>query len=228
MHFLERMRKRADWQEWQTPAETFQVGDQVHFILSLTFDKVQEPYCFSFIIENDCWYFQHLETINLRLDQIPPLPTSAFPDIDEPQKAWIRQEIAVSEQIRLYTFLKAEKGQAFAMEWFKDGAGYTLAARAWIPFVVPQNAFILYLCWEQANLRGNKVTLHKLNPREALVEIKPVYLRLYHETGHLSLQIQWEEYLRLFESIWQDRAAQAGWELVIRYNKDACLLNFNR
>lgn len=222
------MRKQADWKEWQTPAETFRVVDQVHFILPLTFDQEQSTFCFSFLIDNDRWYFQHLETISLRLDQLSPLPKSGFPDASETQKTWIRQELAVSEQIRLYTFLKAEKGREFALEWFKDGAGYALAARAWVPFVAPHKAFLLYLCWEQANLQGNEVTLHKLNPCEALVEIKPVYFRLYRQTGHLSQQIKWEEYLLLFEKIWQDRAAQAGWEQVIRYNKDACLLNFNR
>lgn len=62
------------------------------------------------------------------------------------------EELQVSRDVWLLNALAAEKGRDSALDWFKDGAGYALAARVWVPFVSPSRAFVLYLCWEQANL----------------------------------------------------------------------------
>lgn len=74
--------------------------------------------------------------------------------------------------VYFYTVLTREKGKDFFHNLMRDGAGYYLAAKTWIPFVPPQRAFVLYLC---------------------------------------------EDYRRIFETIWQDRAVNAGWNLDIAY-----------
>jgi hypothetical protein len=215
--YLEEMRKKASWEEWRVPEETHRVGNRTHFLIPLTFDKSRATYCFTFISEGGRWYFQHLEAITIRLDKVGSLPTSTFPDVDEETKAHIREEVRWSREIRLFNLLAQEKGKDLAFDFFKEGNGYLLAARTWVPFVEPWKAFVLYLCWEQANLRGNEVVLEKLEDDEAFVRMKTHYFRLYQVTAHLRQWISFEDYKRLFETIWQDCARAAGWTLKIEY-----------
>jgi len=141
------------------------------------------------------------------------LPTTSFPDLSESKKVWVREEIRVSEMVRLYLWLVQEKGRNFALDWFLDGEGYALAAKSWVPFVLARRAYILYLCWEQSNLRGSTVTLLELSDTTARIHIKPLYLQLYQQTGHLKMQISYDDYRYLFESIWADRSEKAGWHV---------------
>lgn len=226
--FLSRMRQGATWSEWEISPESHRVGNQVHYLVPLTFDGDRKTYCFTFLTEAGKWYFEHLESITVRLDKTGPLPVATFPDIPEAQKAWMRDEIFVTEQVRLFDMLSKEKGREFAFDWFKDGAGYLIAARTWVPFVPVSRAFILYLCWEQANLRGNSVTLEKLDDREATITLEPNYLKLYSATEHLRRQISAEDYQGLFESIWQDRAEKAGWKLQITFKGTTCVFHLTR
>jgi hypothetical protein len=126
------------------------IGDRVHFFLS--FGPGSSQFCLSFLIEDRQWFFQHIETITIRLDQAGAPPVSVFPDAPEETKAWCREELRVTEMVRLYCFLREEKGKPFALDWFRDGAGYFLGAQAWVPFLPPHKAFILYVCWDLANL----------------------------------------------------------------------------
>lgn len=233
MRFLKEMREKATWEEWEEAPEIHRLGNQVHFLIPLTFDGRTGTYCFTLLSEGDQWYFQHLEAINIRLDKIRALPTSTFPDVPEEKKAHIREETYWSREMWLFNFLVQEKGKNFAFDYFKDGDGYFLAAKVWIPFVKPQKAFILYVCWEQANLRGNKVTLEKLEDNEALVRMSTYYFALYKISAHYSQQISFEDYRQIFETIWQDRARAAGWDLFIEYNDEGyrgseCLLRFKK
>jgi hypothetical protein len=232
MAALERMRTLLLWDSCTAVPEVFRVGDQVHYLAPLVFRQGgavgRGTFCFSFLSPGDRWYFQHLESIVLRLDRIGPPPVSAFPDLPEERKAWMRDEIQISMDIAHYVTLAREKGQEAALRWFRDGAGYALAARTWVPFVPPERAFILYLCWEQANLRGEKVTLEELSHAEARVRIVPRWFELYRRTTHLRTVISESDYHRLFETIWRDRATHAGWNLDITYDGDSCVFRFGR
>lgn len=231
--FLKEMREKAAWAEWDRTPEIHRVGDQVHFLIPLTFDGETANYCLTFLVEGGAWYFRHLEAINIRLDKTGPLPTSKFPDVDEATKARIREEKGWSREVRVFNLLAELKGKPFAFDFFKDGNGYFLSAKTWVPFVEPRRAFVLYACWEQAHLRGNKVTLEKLDDDEAVVRMSPYYFRLYKESGHLPQQIPFEDYARIFETIWQDRARAAGWALTIEYGNEGyraseCRMHFKR
>ena len=140
----------------------------------------------------------------------------------------MREEILVSDQVRLFKMLAKDKGRAFAFDWFKDGEGYFMEARTWVPFVDASRAFILYLCWEQANLRGSRVRLEKLADREAIVSLQPNYLRFYAETANVRGRMSAADYRRLFETIWQDRAENAGWKLLITYQGTTCVFHLTR
>ena len=226
--FLRMMREQADWGEWSREPDAFRVDDRIHFVLPLTFGGQTASYCFSFIVEDGEWYFQHVEGIFLRLDELGPLPVSEFPDLPDTTKAWMRAELEVSRDVWLYNMLAAEKGREAALGWFRDGAGYALAARSWVPFVSPERAFVLYLCWEQANLRGNTLVLEALEEDEALVRFTPMYLLLYEKTGHLRQQITFDDYLGLFEFRWRDRAASAGWSIEFSYDGPECVMRLHR
>jgi hypothetical protein len=217
MGYLKEMREKAAWPEWEAEPEVHRVGNQVHFLIPLSFEGPSVIYVFSFLSEPDAWYFQHLEAITIRMDKIGALPASTFPDVPEETKAHIREETRWSREVRVFNLLAKDKGKDFAFDFFRDGNGYFLTARVWVPFVEPSRAFILYLCWEQANLIGNEVVLEKLEEGEAVVRMRTHFFRLYKVTAHLSQQISFEDYRKIFETIWQDRARAAGWDLRLEY-----------
>jgi hypothetical protein len=231
--FLTEMRAKATWTEWARTPQVFRVGEHIHFLTPLTFDGRSAEYCFTFLIEGNGWYFRHLEAINIRLDKTGPLPASTFPDVDEATKAHIREETGWSHEVRVFNELAGLKGKTYAFDFFKDGNGYFLAAKTWVPFVEPRKALILYACWEQANLRGNTVTLEALDDAAAVVRMSTSFFGLYKASAHLRQQIPFEDYTRIFETIWKDRARAAGWSLEIEYKDEdyrasECVLRFKR
>ncbi len=228
LEYLEMMREKIPGEDFDAQPEVFRVGAEVHYLLTVRYEDREVTFCFSLLTEGEKWYFRHLEAIFIRLDKVTSLPASIFPDLPEERKAWMREETDVTKQVRLFNFLSEEKGKDFAFDWFKDGYGYFLAAKVWVPFVPAQKAFILYLCWEQANLRGNRVTLEKLDENEAVVRMELNYFALYKAAAHLKQQVSFEDYRRIFESIWQDRAEKAGWNLQITYDNEKCLFHFKK
>jgi hypothetical protein len=230
---LRRFRGDAVWSEWEAEPEIIRADPQLNFIIPLKGKLgTRTNYCFMFVVEKNHWYFRSVEAIFIRLDKIGSLPASTFPDISERQKAWAREEIYWSEQVRLFNLLAKEKGKEFAFDWVKkgigNGIGYLLGAETWVPFVSPSKAFILYLCWEQANLRGNDVVLEKLDDHEASVKITPLYFALYQTASHLKRQISLEDYIRIFETIWLERSDKAGWNLKIEGQGRICIFHFTK
>jgi hypothetical protein len=226
---LNTFRLRADWEEWEVEPEVVRYAHVVSFLIPLKQRQEKgQTYNFTFILEEGRWFLQHIEGIFIRLDKISDLPTSEFPDIDEESKTWIRHEIYWSKMVWLYNRLSRTEGKESALGIFLDGAGYFLAAKTWVPFVPTERAFILYLCWEQSQLRGNSVSLEKLEENEALVKLDPIFFRLYRHTGHLKNQILFKEYRSIFEAIWQDRAKNAGWKLEIEYRGIFSFLHFTK
>jgi hypothetical protein len=228
LRFLGNLKKASDrassWGEWEAEPEVFPVENQVHFLIPLGFGGEKKTvYCFTFLKEENTWYYRHMENISIRLDKTPLPPTSDFPDLPEETKAWQRAEMYWSKMVYFYTVLSKEKGKEFFFNLMKDGAGYFLASKVWVPFLPPQRAFILYLCWEQSRLQGNNVVLQKLTDKEAVVDLQTHFFYLYKHAGHLKGQIDFEDYKKIFETIWQDRARNAGWNLDISYEDPECL-----
>ena len=227
--FLGEFRKHARPDDWVATPELYRVGNQLHGIIRLTgADGNRVPYCFSLLLEDSTWYFQHVESIFIRLDKIGPLPASRFPDVTEGQKAWMRDERRATEQAQLFRLFVREKDRDSALALFRDGAGYALEARTWVPFVTPRKAFVLYLCWEQANLFSNPTTLESLDDDSAVVRFQPRWFKLYKQTAHLRQIISAEDFGSIFETVWQDRAQAAGWKLRINYSGDEVVLRFGQ
>ncbi len=78
-------------------------------------------------------------------------------------------------------------------------------------------------------LRGNLVSLERLDENEALVKMQTHFFFLYKRASHLKTWIGFADYRRLFETIWTDRAEAAGWKVDFRYEDDEglrCVLRF--
>lgn len=223
-------RTDAVWKEWEAEPEIIGYDNVINYIIPLkgTRGTRAVPYCFMLILEEGRWFYRHVETIFIRLDQLSSLPVSTFPDISETQKQWAREEMIWSERVRVFNLINELKGREAALNFFKDGAGYLLGAKTWVPFVPPRRALILYLCWEQANLKGNRVILEILNDEEAVVKLDPLPYRIYRAATHMREQIPFTVYRELFEGIWRNRAEAAGWNLDIRLEGMWTILHFYR
>lgn len=234
MGWLNSIKEKVSQKELSAEPEFYHVENLAHFILPLTYEGEKVNYCFTFLMEGDTWYFHGLEAIFVRLDKIAALPTSKFPDIPENQKAVHREEFRTADLVQLFNYFVKEKGRDFALNFLKDGPGYFLAAKVRVPFLPPSRAFILYLCWDQAHIEGtgNNVTLEKLTDNEAVVQMETIYFYLYKASSHLRDQISFEDYRRIFETIWQDRAEKAGWKLKIEYQGEypgaICVFRFTK
>ncbi len=225
--FLDSLRMQASVEDWDISPEIIRHDNKLLclFPWSTRFDKAN--YCLTFILDGSDWYIQHLEAIYIRLDRYGDLPVSEFQDIDEETKTWIRQETYWSYLIiNFYLPLTKKNGKQYALNLLKDGGGYNLAAKTWVPFLSEHKAFILYVCWEQSNLRGNDVTLVSFDDKLAVLEMGSYYFALYEITSHMKNLISLEDYKAIFETIWQDRAKYAGWDLQIVY-KDNYVVQFN-
>ncbi len=230
MGFFDQIRAAGvNWEKSTSEMEMFHVGDLIHFVLPLVIDgDTTPPFCFTLLLEDERWYFQHMENISIRLDKIGEPPVSEFPDLAVDKKAWIRDEIQISKDVNLFSYLARQKGKDFAFNWFRDGKGYALGAKVWVPFVTPDRALILYLCWELSNLRHQSLVLETLSDDEARVRFTPRAFALYKQTAHLKQEISLEDYRHLFEVIWKDRAFHGGWNLAISYEGDECLFHFTK
>lgn len=226
--FLKTIHQTATWEDFDRTPEVYRQGNRVHFVETVRLNDQPQTLCFTLIEEGDRWYFQQLESILIRLDAIDSLPTSTFPDVDEATKAWMREEFRVSNQVRLFTYLSESLERGAALDWFRDGPGYFLAARAWVPFVEPERAFILYMCWDLTNLQGNQVTLEALDDRHAQIRAHLLYFQIYEHAAHLKPQISLDDYRALFDTVWTDRANAAGWDLDITVTGDECVYSFVR
>jgi hypothetical protein len=228
MRVLRAFRSSAVWEEWEAEPEIIRYQNVINYIIPLKGTRGTRaiPYSFMLILEEGRWFYRHVETIFIRLDKLLPLPASSFPDISEEQKQWAREEIIWSERVRVFNLITRLKDRATAFGFFLDGAGYFLGAKTWVPFVPPRRALILYLCWEQANLRGSRVILERLTDEEAVVKLDPLPYRIFRAATHLREQIDFKDFRNLYESIWKNRAETAGWDLEISLRGQWIILHF--
>jgi hypothetical protein len=221
LSYLDSVRIQASPSDWTNTPEIIKTDNRIQFLVPWSTRGQKTDYCFSFVLIDNHWYFQHLESIFIRLDKTSSPPVSTFPDVSDSQKAWVREEVYWSFIVQnMYLPISREKGKDYALGLLKDGGGYFVAAKTWVPFASPQKAFILYLCWEQANLRGNNVTLESLSDTQATINLETIFFYLYNVAGHLKKRISIDDYKQIFETIWQDRAKNAGWNLEIKYSPD--------
>ncbi len=223
---LSELRAAVPKDVWPRNPRHWRNGDDVIYLVEL--GTPASTFCFTLVAQGDEWFVKHVESILLPIDSVPRLPASEFPDLPVETKAWMRQEIDITNQIHMYNVLKKERGRELAVASFCDGAGYYLASKAWLPLLPDHQAFIMYMCWEQSVLRGNQVTLEKLDDTGAVVRVRALWFEIYDRALHLRRQIPAEDYRVLFESIWRDRARAAGYDLRISYGLPYTSFEFYR
>jgi hypothetical protein len=228
LRFLESMRDGASWPEWERRPEVYRIGPLIHFVIQLSERGTPNTYSFTFVTDGGQWFVQHFESIVVRLDRVGAPPVSTFPDLAEDKKTWMREENYWSQMIVLFRMMRAAAGPDAAFNMFRDGQGYLVQAKTWVPFLPPARAFILFSCWEQSRLHGNGVTLERLSDDEATVVLESIYFRLYRQTGHLRRQVPEDDYRRIFETIWRDRATAAGWDVQFVYDGTRCTWRFTK
>ncbi|MFC1539647.1 hypothetical protein ACFL6H_09495, partial [Candidatus Latescibacterota bacterium] len=226
--FLKDFEREEAWKSWEKPSEIIRIGEKIHYVIPATNKKNEPPFIFSFIVEDNQWYFHHMETIIIRLDKLTTFPTSQFPDVSMQKKHWILEEERWSTLVRTYNTLFQEVGKDFALNWFRDGVGYFMQAKTWVPLIEEEKAFILYVGWDLANRRGNETTLEKFDENDAIIRFKSQFFMLYHISGHLRNQISFKDYQTIFETIWLDRASKAGWNLNIKIDGDWVTFHFTK
>ncbi len=203
-------------------------GNVAHFLFTLQGDDDQ--FCASVISEGDRHYFQQLESITIDFSNPPPTPCAGaeLPSLSEQQLAWMRAEVNMTDQVRLFNHLACTQSRQFALDWFKDGDGFFLAARAWIPYYEPRIAFLWYAAWSEHYLHGNPVLVQNISHNSgSICFTDPLHWRLYRQTGHLKTQISEADYEAMFDAIWQDRARAAGWHLETVRNVQSIELHFS-
>lgn len=234
--WLGQMKEAVDrdqsWAELEAKPEIFTAGGRLQVLARFRMGGQPQTVSFTFLVEGERWYYSHMEMIFIRLDQLGPPPVSAFPDLAEETKSWIREETYWSTILgSLYLPLAKERGAEAARRRLLDGGGYFVAAKTWVPFLPAPRAFILYLCWEQSVIRGNKVTLEAVDDDRAIVRMKTRFFELYKSSSHMKTWIAFPEYRAIFEAIWSDRAAAAGWDVAIAYADPEgleCTLRFRK
>jgi len=161
-----------------------------------------------------------LTDINFPLTEFQPLPE---------KEAWIRAEQSITKTVYLYAKLRDQFGAETARVWFLDGAGDALCAKSWVPFYAPHKAWALYRAWIENRISGENVSVDEFGDDRCVLRlIKHLWFAVYDAAGHLKPQIAPDEYRVLFEHIWHDRAAAAGWDVEFAYDRGDTSLTLTR
>ena len=136
------------------------------------------------------------------------------------------------DQIRPHQWI-SEEG---LMDHLNDLKTWTDQASSWkeweaTPEIFPvgnQVHFLIPLGFGNETERSFCFTFLK---EDAVVILQTHFFYLYKRAGHLKQQIPFEDYRQIFETIWQDRAANAGWHLDITYEDPEglkCVFHFTK
>ena len=191
-------------------------------VLSCPDDK----YRFDFIIDNDKWQLCFIECVTLPLANVNNFPYSSFIALPE-KEAWINAEKSISKIVYFFCKLKDIFGVDEALLWFNDGACEFLCAKSWVPFYKDAKAFILYCGWIENRINGENVSVEVFTDSKCVIRfINHLWFKIYHITSHIKDQLKLDEYKKLFEHIWQDRATHSGWNIAFEYENNDTILIF--
>ena len=205
------------------PYEEYQNPESVSILLHC----VDDEYRFDFVWEKVQWKLAFIECITLPISDVNELPYINFRELPD-KEIDIRNEKELSQKVFLYNKLKELVGKEEAVKMFLDGTGEYLCARSWVPFYSGRLSYIAYAAWMEKRIHGERVKIESFTEQECCLRFcQHSWRKLYAMTGHLREIINYEEFLGLFEAIWQDRAKAAGWKLHIAYEKEDTILYFS-
>lgn len=187
-----------------------------------------DDYRFDFSVIQDTWKLLFIECITLPVNDISVLPYTEFKAL--PQKeAEIRAEKEISKVIYFYNQFKKLLGRQKAIEMFYDGAGEVLGARSWVPFFEEARAYIAYAAWMENRIYGEQVEILEFHEQRCRLLFRGhLWRKIFLMAGHVQNMINYEEYIDIFESIWNHRASESGWTLQFNYDDDDTELIFTK
>jgi hypothetical protein len=185
-----------------------------------------DKYRFDFAVIDNKWKLIFLECITLPLNNINCFPYDLFISLPE-KESWIKAERNISRIVYFFCKLRKIINLDEALLWFNDGAGEFLCARSWVPFYNDSKSFILYCGWIENRINGENISIEMCTDEKCIIHFKEhLWFKVYHSSSHLNIQISFEEYKKLFESIWLDRAFHSGWEVEFTYDGNDTILTF--
>lgn len=173
-----------------------------------------------FVREDNAYKLVFLDSYTIPLTCVDALPFHDF----TPMPKWenrMREEYRITRIIHDYVRLIDIIGKNEAINWFKDGQGEKSGVIAWMPYFTKRKAFVAYTAWMQNRIFGEDIYIMRFSEEESELFFRNSnWLYLYQTATHIKQMITYEAYIELFESIWQDRAAQNDLHAVFSY--DAC------
>ncbi len=187
---------------------------------SVVIHCADDDYRFDFSQTHNVWKLSFIECITLPVAHIDSLPYADFKDLPE-KEAQIRSEKEISRLVYFYNQFKKLEGKQKALEMFQDGAGESLCARSWVPFYNDRLSYIAYAAWMERRIYGEQVEIIQFEETCCCLRFgRHLWRRIYTMAGHIREMIDYDEYMGIFEAIWQDRASANGWLLEIGYHDE--------
>jgi hypothetical protein len=183
-------------------------------------------YRFDFIKDGAVGRLAFMECITLPVTDIHTFPYDSFTPLPAMENH-IRREKEITKTIYYYLKFKELLGKEEAIRVFLDGRGECIGARSWVPFYSDRLAFIVYSAWIENRINGETVVMEALSEDRSVLRFKDnSWLKMYRVTGHLRTQIDYDEYIGLFEAVWRDRAEKSGWSVGFAYEGEDTVLTF--
>lgn len=187
-----------------------------------------DDYRFDFFCDGNQWKIAFIECITLPVFDMDVVPYSKFMPLDK-KELHIRREKEITQLVYFYLKFKELVGREKALTMFYDGKGEYICARSWVPFYSDSLSYIAYSAWYECRINGENVVIEEFQESKCRVVIyNHIWRNIYFIVGHLKPVIEYSEYMELFESIWKDRAASAGWDIQFVYKEEYTSLIFNK
>lgn len=207
-----------------SPYDIYEGVDRISVVSHCTDDD----YRFDFYPDGISWKLAFIECITLPVFDMDVFPYAKFVPLDK-KELHIRREKEISQLVSFYLKFKELVGKAKALTMFYDGKGEYVCARSWVPFYSDRLSYIAYSAWYECRINGENVVIQEFQESKCEVVIyNHIWRGIYFTVGHLKPVIEYSEYMELFESIWRDRAASAGWKIQFVYTDAYTSLIFNR
>lgn len=188
----------------EAPYDIYEGADRVSVVLHCADDD----YRFDVLPDGTLWKLAFVECITLPVYDLNIFPYTEFAPLDK-KELHIRREKALA--------------------CVSDGKGEYICARSWVPFYSDGLSYIAYSAWYECRINGENVEIREFQENKCEVVIyNHIWRSMYFTTGHLRAVIAYSEYMELFEYIWKDRAASAGWKISFVYTDESTVLVFNR
>lgn len=206
------------------PYDMYEGADRVSIVLHCADDD----YRFDFLPDGILWKLAFIECITLPVYDMNHFPYSKFVPLGK-KELHIRREKEISQFVHFYLKFKELAGREKALACVSDGKGEYICARSWVPFYSDRLSYIAYSAWYECRINGENVVIQEFQENKCEVVIyNHIWRSMYFTAVHLKAAIEYSEYMELFESVWKDRAASAGWKISFVYTDEYTSLIFNR